>query len=447
MQVPANVEWLPAVTILGAGLLGGSALAWFGSRRRAAAAAASQKEETSEIIVRELDAKRDSLLVQLRDLEDTSSKESASELASRRYELELELARTLMEMDDATGAVREARTENAAAVPPQQARGFAWGLGTAVVVGVMLFLLLKFTEKKETPQTMGGGDMAAAGQQQMPANAEIAALENRIASNPNDFDARIDLARASLSANNLMEAFSQTKYVLERNPDHAPALSYQAIVRLAMGQTDEAEEMLGRATKLAPNFVDAWVNSAIVYANLGDPIRTENAIAKAIEVGPQHRKELEGLRTELRRQAEEAKAAGVSARTPPDDPHKGLSNKPAQAAAVSEAPAGPSLSGILNVDPSIQAKVKTPAIVFLIAREAGVQSGPPLAVRRMEVKSFPAAFTLSSADSMMGSGLPAKMRLEARIDADGDVVTKAGDPVGVQDGLAAGTSSAKIVIR
>lgn len=446
MQVPANVEWLPAVTILGAGLLGGSALAWFGSRRRAATAAA-QKEEKSEIIVRELDAKRDSLLVQLRDLEDTSSKESASELASRRYELELELARTLMEMDDATGAVREARAEAPAAPAPPQARGFAWGLGTAVVVGVMIFLLLKFADKKESPQAMPGGEMAAAEQQPMPANAEAAALQSRIAANPNDFDARVDLARVSLGANNLMEAFNQTKYVLERNPDHAPALSYQAIVRLAMGQTDEAEEMLGRATKLAPTFVDGWVNSAIVFANLGDTIRTENAMAKAIEVSPQNRKELEGLLTELRRQAEEAKAAGVPARTPQDDPHKGLSNQPAQAAATGQAPAGPAVSGILNVDPSIQAKVKSPAVVFLIAREPGVQSGPPLAVRRMEVKSFPAAFTLSSADSMMGSALPANIRIEARLDADGDVVTKSGDPVGVLDGVAAGTSNAKIVIR
>jgi hypothetical protein len=48
---------------------------------------------------------------------------------------------------------------------------------------------------------------------------------------------------------------------------------------------------------------------------------------------------------------------------------------------------------------------------------------------------------------MMGSALPANIRIEARLDADGDVVTKSGDPVGVLDGVAAGTSNAKIVIR
>ena len=105
-------------------------------------------------------------------------------------------------------------------------------------------------------------------------------------------------------------------------------------------------------------------------------------------------------------------------------------------------------SGTLRLDSSVSSKVKTPAVVFLIAREAGKTSGPPVAVRRMEVASFPVAFTLTGANAMMaGTPLPAKVRVEARIDSDGDVTTKTGDPVGSLDGLAVNSKDASIVIK
>jgi hypothetical protein len=46
----------------------------------------------------------------------------------------------------------------------------------------------------------------------------------------------------------------------------------------------------------------------------------------------------------------------------------------------------------------------------------------------------------SSADSMMGQPLPAKLHLEVRIDLDGDAATKSpDDPSVVQDGVATGS--------
>jgi hypothetical protein len=49
---------------------------------------------------------------------------------------------------------------------------------------------------------------------------------------------------------------------------------------------------------------------------------------------------------------------------------------------------------------------------------------------------------------MMGQGLPAKVRLEARIDFDGNAMTREpNDPIAVLDPVAAGTRSVKLVLK
>jgi len=62
-------------------------------------------------------------------------------------------------------------------------------------------------------------------------------------------------------------------------------------------------------------------------------------------------------------------------------------------------------------------------------------------VKRMQVGSFPVTLQLSSADSMMGQPLPDKFRLEARLDSDGDAMTRTpADPSAMQNDVAPGAS-------
>jgi tetratricopeptide (TPR) repeat protein len=466
----ANVEWLPALGMLGAGLAGGGAVAWFASRRNRGAAVDAAVE--AQVEEREATVRRDTLIAQLRELDDTSSKETAEDLAARRYELELELARTLMELDELEG--RSASVVNAPPVeerPESPMRGFAWGLGTVVAVGALFFFVSTMASKKETPAGPQKAAMTDAADGQ--ANAEMKQLQEIIAANPNDFNARIALARMALAENSLMETFEHTNYILSIDPQHVPALSYQALVRVAMGQGDLAVKMLNQATSLDPSFIDGWVNLAIVHTSLGDLDAAQKAIDGAIAADPTQKEALTGLMGELRQQAA---SAPPMQRPPGDDPHAGIAlpgvgevskssssdpanphgdmfaatspaETPLPAAANGQAAVG-AISGTLRLDSSVASKVKTPAVVFLIAREAGKTSGPPVAVRRMEVSSFPVAFTLTGANAMMaGTALPAKVRVEARVDSDGDVTTKTGDPVGAIDGLAVGSKDAAIVIK
>jgi hypothetical protein len=123
-----------------------------------------------------------------------------------------------------------------------------------------------------------------------------------------------------------------------------------------------------------------------------------------------------------------------------------MRNDTANAAPVT--PKSPALlSGTLELEPSV--KVNLPTVVFVIARAEGLLShGHPLLAKRIDVKAFPASFTLSAEDSMMGQPPPNRVSLEARIDRDGDATTREpGSPIATVESIAIGTSNVELVLR
>ena len=105
------------------------------------------------------------------------------------------------------------------------------------------------------------------------------------------------------------------------------------------------------------------------------------------------------------------------------------------------------ISGRIELDPSIAAKTKMPAIVFVIAREEN-RKGHPLLAKRLDVQRFPVTFVLGPEDAMMGGTLPSRVSLEARIDRDGDAATREpGAPVASLSGVALGTNDVVLRLR
>lgn len=107
------------------------------------------------------------------------------------------------------------------------------------------------------------------------------------------------------------------------------------------------------------------------------------------------------------------------------------------------------LAGTLELEPSAAGKVALPAVVFVIARGEGMQlHGHPLLAKRIDVRAFPAPFTLGSEDSMMGQPPPNRVSLEARVDRDGDATTREpGAPIASIDSVAIGTTNIKLVLK
>jgi cytochrome c-type biogenesis protein CcmH len=420
-----STDWLSAIGILLSGLILGFLFIYTFRKNRTAVA-------TADLDRRDLEAKRDALIRQLRELTDDEVEE--------RKRLELEAAQVLrtLESHQARGeqVTQTAVSRQPSAVSHRSSAspvvGFLWGAGTVTALVFLGYYVFSKSEVKQDPnQTMpmAAAQDAAPMQQQPPQQADPAVqrLEQEVSADPANADKRIALARLYLDKENMMGVFEQTKAVLEKNPNDARAQTYNAIVRMAMGQVDQATTMLDTATKSDPKLADAWVALAWIRVQKGDKTAAKAAIDSAIANVPAEADRLREVWNQMSN-AQPAPPAG-------DNPHtKGALADPAvaQMAAPPAAAAAPDAIH-LTLSLAQNASVRS-GVVYIIARNPGQTAGPPLAAKRLNVTAFPITVDFSSADSMMGQPLPPKFHLEARLDSDGDAATRSpNDPSATAD--------------
>jgi cytochrome c-type biogenesis protein CcmH len=109
----------------------------------------------------------------------------------------------------------------------------------------------------------------------------------------------------------------------------------------------------------------------------------------------------------------------------------GSPSAPAATAAAAPQPAGTGANLTIAIAPALAEKVPPGATLFVIAR--GGEGGPPLAVVRRAVGSWPAAVSMTDANAMLpGTSLAAAgpLRLVARISRQGGPVASSGDLYG-----------------
>lgn len=444
---PAGVEWGPALLVLAAAGILGILLT------RSLRAAAPGRMPSLPLEARDLAERRDGLLRQLRELEDTAVKTTPAQLAQERYRLELEAARAWRELDARVGAASPSRqaaepTGVAAPASPSALRGFLWGVGSMAGLGALLFFAWQIARPREAGDTLTGELPRASA----APDADESRLRDAVAQNPDDLEARLQLARLYLARQDMMAVFGETKYVLERKPGEPRALGYQALVRLAMGQSDQAVSMLKQALATAPDYFEGHIHLMLVYVRMG---RLDDAQATADAAGrrfPQQAATLQDLLARMRAEVPPEAAQAADAEV---DPHAAIAPSQADAPPATGAAAPPEASAAgaslvveVDLDPSLRGQLPSGTVLFVVVREAGIAKGPPRAVKRVVASSFPVRVTLGEADSMAGEPLPAEARVEARADSDGDPMTRpASDPSAVQDGVKQGAAMVRLVLR
>jgi cytochrome c-type biogenesis protein CcmH len=258
-------------------------------------------------------------------------------------------------------------------------------------------------------------------------------LEAAVQRDPNNLQLRNDLAQAYIERENLMAVFEQTKFVLDRSPNDSRALTFQALVRMAMGERETSVQMLQQATKSDPKNIDSWVALAWAYVQENKIKDAEAMIAEAAKQSPKDAARLQDVFNQMKSQA--AMGAQQQAGGALPEGHPAI-DAPAPVSAVPAAGGDRKVTVTLEIDPAASSKA---GVVYIMARNP--MGGPPVAVKRMQVAAFPVTFDFGAADSMMGQPLPDKFRLEARLDSDGDAATKLPtDPSAMQADVAPGAT-------
>lgn len=449
-EAAASVSWMPALLFIAGGLVLGVFLVWW-TRKKGPAPSAPAGEGALPVEVRDLEEKEAALLAQLEELEDTAGKYTPERLAAHRRRIEIEAAETLRELEAKVAAHRAERERRLASERPRGAsaagagpaeakgagilvrhpalKGFLWGAGAMAALALLFFSVSRSTVPRTpggelTGSVPGGGGAPSAAAPASPAEAQTAqALDARIQANPDDLDARLAKARFDLGRSDWMGAWNETQYVLKKSPGNPEALTYQALVRFAMGQPEAAIEMLNQALAKAPDLPDAYAILALVQAKSGHLDQARATIERGEAQLPEHRAMFEQMYTQLQEQAEAGGGEAGGAEEATAEPPPAAPAAPAAGGSVEVANGQARVSGVVDLAPGDEAPPG--GVLFVFVRPAGETSGPPTAVRRFASPTFPLHFALGDGDSMMGQPYPDRLRIEARLDSDGNPMTQA----------------------
>ena len=357
-------------------------------------------------------SQRDRLYDELKELEFDfeAARLSEADYRALRTEAETKAARVLNQLD-ATTASRAAVSQVAATAASkrgteaktdvrkwQLAAGGAFLLIFGLLLGV---LLTKSLRPRTSDQDSITGDFLT-GTAPNPMNKnQVASL---IAEGKDAFDKRQWPAA--------IEAF---KKVLNADPNQPEAHTYMGFILIEAGHADGALLAFEKALSNSPNFPAAlWGKGMILYREKQDYTGARQVFEQLVTILPagSERAQIEKLIAEV------SQAATGTQKTASRVNTENVTHQ--------------QIRGKITLDPKLKDKLDTRATLFIIARRANADAGPPLAVRKIDRPGFPLAYSLGSENVMMqGLSFSGKLNVSARLDKDGNPATReAGNLVG-----------------
>jgi cytochrome c-type biogenesis protein CcmH len=325
---------------------------------------------------------------------------SEQDYTSLRKEIETKIASLSRELDSLPPSVAKSPEKTAAPMPiakkSAEARGRLrrWQVvagGTflllfGLIVGVLLTNSLRPRTSEQDSLT---GDFLTG---TTPGNSDIASLLNQ--------------GKLAFSNQDWPKAIDAFKQVLAADPNHPEAHSYMGFILVQAGHGDGALMAFEKALSAAPNLPMAlWGKGLVLYREKQDYRGAREVLERLVKLLPpgEDRSEIEKVLAEL----------------PTADRQ---TTKPVKVAPPA-APRGQQISGVIRIEPKLKDQVDRQATLFIIARQAA--GGPPLAVKKIERPTFPVSYSLGPENMMLqGGSFSGKMNISARLDKDGDPMTR-----------------------
>ena len=469
-----EVDWIPAIVALVAGLGLGGVLATLARRSpgesdEASAASGRTRAEARAIRIEDLEQRKGQLIQQIRDLEDTALAGGIASAPAERQALEEEAAKVLRELHHLKGksegpkrprgAMPDGSATPARGMDPSL-KGALLGGSVVAFMALLVFGLQTGTSTRTGDMPMTGGPVVADEELDAPppgsgrpgeavqgvppslrpkASGRVDAARADVAANPDSVEARAELGWALIEAEGWIDVFNNATQLLELAPGNPDGLTQQAVVRMKMGMTEAAEGLLDQALAAEPNHGRALAWKGSIRWQAGDTDGAKAAWGTGAKLYPG-----EGF-DELLAMANGEVGAGLLGAPP----SAAEASQPSEASQPAAAAGGDrTVRGTVTLAEGVE--VPSGATLFVFGRPAGQAAGPPLAAVRLPATSFPMTFSIGPENMppMMGNRpFPDALSLAARLDLDGNATTKDG-PTGTADGdVPAGSSDVRIVLR
>jgi len=223
------------------------------------------------------------------------------------------------------------------------------------------------------------------------------------ASQGKDLESLLSEGRDAYARQDWSQAIAAFKKALAINSSHPEAHAHMGLILAEAGHSDAALMAFDRALFTDPNYALAlWGNGMVLYRQKGDLSGARQKLQKLLTLLPPgaERKSVQKTFVEMSSQ-KETQLVG-------------------QATVMSDR-----IQGTISIEPKLKTKHQGGGILFIIARRAATQGGPPLAVKRIASPVFPLSYSLGKENMMIpGSSFEGKVNIVVRLDKDGDPLTR-----------------------
>jgi cytochrome c-type biogenesis protein CcmH len=280
--------------------------------------------------------------------------------------------------------------------------------------------------------------------------AMIETLAEKMKANPDDPNGWVLLGRSYLKLGRYDDSAAAFAEAAKRMPGVAALLADQAeAISMAQGKSlaGRPSELLKRALALGPNDPKTVAMSGAAAAERKDfdgAIKLYTHLKSLVQPGSEDAQQIDQAIAELGAMKNGKAApsvAAASAATP-------VPAAPAAAAAAPSGAAGGNVSGRVEIDPKLGAKMAPGDKLFIYARNAE-GSRMPLAILQASAGDLPKTFTLTDAMAMTPAqtiSMAKSVVVEARVSKSGNAMAQSGDLRGSSAPLSPGATNVRIVI-